>query len=105
MVSHGFKVVRHGFPPVPKAMSCTRSRAKRCDGSSGGSLARLWPWRSRRLCRASEAEAAFEVVADMRHVLKASYFPWVSGGFLERRIPGKNGEGTPRTIKTRVDEG
>ena len=23
-------------------------------------------------------------------------FPRVSGGFLERRIPGKNGEGTPR---------
>ena len=22
--------------------------------------------------------------------------PWVSGGLLERRIPGKNGEGTPR---------
>ena len=22
-------------------------------------------------------------------------FPWVSGGFLERRIPRKNGEGTP----------
>ena len=25
-------------------------------------------------------------------------FPWVSGGFLERRIPGKNGEGSTRTI-------
>ena len=24
-----------------------------------------------------------------------SRFPWVSGGFLERRIPGKDGEGTP----------
>ena len=24
-------------------------------------------------------------------------FPWVCGGFLERRIPGKNGESTPRT--------
>ena len=23
-------------------------------------------------------------------------FPWFSGGFLERRIPGKNGEGTLR---------
>ena len=26
-------------------------------------------------------------------------FPWVSGGFLERRLPGKNGEGTPRMCK------
>ena len=25
-------------------------------------------------------------------------FPWVSGGFLERRIPGKNGEGSTRRI-------
>ena len=25
-------------------------------------------------------------------------FPWVSGGFLERRIPGKNGEGTARSM-------
>ena len=25
-------------------------------------------------------------------------FPWVSGGFLERRIPGKNGEGSTRTV-------
>ena len=29
---------------------------------------------------------------------KTSYFPCVSGGFLERRIPGKNGEGTPRVL-------
>ena len=29
---------------------------------------------------------------------KTNRFPWVSGGFLERTIPGKNGEGTPRTI-------
>ena len=27
---------------------------------------------------------------------KTSYFPRVSGGFLERRIPGNNVEGTPR---------
>ena len=25
-----------------------------------------------------------------------SIFPWASGGFLERRIPGKDGEGRPR---------
>ena len=25
-------------------------------------------------------------------------FSWVSGGFLERRIPGRNGEGTPRKV-------
>ena len=25
-------------------------------------------------------------------------FPWVSGGFPERRIPGKNGGGSPRTV-------
>ena len=25
--------------------------------------------------------------------------PWGSGGFLERRIPGKNGEGTSRIFK------
>ena len=25
-----------------------------------------------------------------------SRFPWVSGGLLERRIPGKDGEGAPR---------
>ena len=25
-------------------------------------------------------------------------FPWVSGGFLERRIPGKNGEGRSRNM-------
>ena len=25
-------------------------------------------------------------------------FPWLSGGFLERRIPGKNGEGSTRTL-------
>ena len=31
-------------------------------------------------------------------------FPWVSGGFLERRIPGKNGEGTPRVLRE-VGEG
>ena len=30
---------------------------------------------------------------------KTGRFPWVSGGFLERRIPGKNGEGTPRTLR------
>ena len=24
--------------------------------------------------------------------------PWLFGGFLERRIPGKNGEGTPRIL-------
>ena len=37
------------------------------------------------------------------HSLQPSFFsntdrrvPWVSGGFLESRIPGKNGEGTPR---------
>ena len=29
---------------------------------------------------------------------KTSYFPRVFGGFLERRIPGKNGEGTSRTF-------
>ena len=28
-------------------------------------------------------------------------FPWVSGGFLERRTPGKNGEGTPRRVSGR----
>ena len=27
---------------------------------------------------------------------KTIRFPWVSGGFLKRRIPGKNGDGTPR---------
>ena len=26
--------------------------------------------------------------------------PWVSGGLLERRIPGKTGEGTPRSLAT-----
>ena len=25
-------------------------------------------------------------------------FPWVSRGFLERRIPGKNGEGSTRAV-------
>ena len=25
-------------------------------------------------------------------------FPWLSGGFLERRIPGKNGDGSTRVI-------
>ena len=25
-------------------------------------------------------------------------FSWVSGGFLERRIPGKNGEGSTRSL-------
>ena len=25
-------------------------------------------------------------------------FPWVSGGFLPRRIPGKNGEGSTRVL-------
>ena len=29
---------------------------------------------------------------------KSLLFPSVSGGFLERRIPGKNGEGTPRFV-------
>ena len=29
---------------------------------------------------------------------KSSRFPWVSGRFLRRRIPGKNGEGTPRIL-------
>ena len=29
---------------------------------------------------------------------KSDPFPWVSGGFLERRIPGKNGEGSARTV-------
>ena len=30
-------------------------------------------------------------------------FPWVFVGFLKRRIPGKNGEGTPRKMDTSVD--
>ena len=29
-------------------------------------------------------------------------FPWVSGGVLERRIPGKNGEGTLRKVHFEV---
>ena len=29
-------------------------------------------------------------------LFKTSRFRWVSGGFLEKRIPGKNGEGIPR---------
>ena len=35
-------------------------------------------------------------------VPKTGRFPWVSGGFLERRIPGKNGEGTPRIASFRA---
>ena len=31
-------------------------------------------------------------------LFKTCRLPWVSGGFLERRIPGKNGEGTPRVL-------
>ena len=31
-------------------------------------------------------------------LLKTQPLPWVSGGFLERKIPGKNGEGTTRTM-------
>ena len=31
--------------------------------------------------------------------LKNRPIPWVSGGFLERRIPGKNGEGSPRFLR------
>ena len=31
---------------------------------------------------------------------ETSRFPWDSGGFLERRIPGKNGEGTNRLLHT-----
>ena len=41
------------------------------------------------------------------HSFQPSFFsktgsvsPGVLGGFLERRMPGKNGEGTPRTTKT-----
>ena len=30
--------------------------------------------------------------------MKTSRFPWVSGGVLERRMPGKNGEGTDRMM-------
>ena len=30
--------------------------------------------------------------------LTTSRFPRISGGFLERRIPGKNGGGTPRIV-------
>ena len=30
---------------------------------------------------------------------KTSRSPWVSGGFLERRIPGKDGEGTNRIMR------
>ena len=29
----------------------------------------------------------------------------MSGGFLERRIPGKKGEGAPRIMKSRVGGG
>ena len=31
---------------------------------------------------------------------KSSRFPWVSGGFPERRIPGENGEGAPRGLSS-----
>ena len=29
---------------------------------------------------------------------KTKRFAWVSGGFIERKIPGKTGEGTPRVV-------
>ena len=33
------------------------------------------------------------ILVNHRSVQTPDPFPWVSGGFLERRIPGKNGNG------------
>ena len=39
---------------------------------------------------------SFSILFNHPSFQKLDPFFWVSGGFLERRIPGKNGESTPR---------
>ena len=38
------------------------------------------------------------ILFNHRSFPKPDLFPWVFDAFLKRRIPGKNGEGTPRTL-------
>ena len=39
---------------------------------------------------------SFSILSNHRSFRRPDPFSWVSGGFLERRIPGKNGEGNTR---------
>ena len=41
---------------------------------------------------------SFSILLNHLSERRIRFQPWVSGGFLERRIPGKNGESTPKCL-------
>ena len=41
---------------------------------------------------------SFSILVNHRYFQEPGFFSRVSGGFLGRRIPAKNGEGTPRMV-------
>ena len=69
-------------------------RPQKVPGSNGAFLVRVsaerWAEYNSRVC--------FPILFNHRSFRTLAVFPRVSGGFLERRIPGKNGESTPRMV-------
>ena len=79
----------------PRALD---ARKKWAGGETTKSLQNSWCCLAPFLQANVQGVDSFSILFNHRSFLLHRRFPWVSGGFLERRIPGKNGEGTPGNL-------